>query len=78
MDCPNLLIRSFCVGRNQEHCNECAKEGKFRHLAPETLHEYEFFELPPFSDLLEISSHAKLAVLYLSLHYIQSAMTRNV
>lgn len=78
MDCPNLLIRSFCINRTRGCCAGCAEEGKYKKLEPEALREYEFFELPPFSDLLEISSHAKLAVLYLSLHYIQSAMTRNV
>jgi len=77
-DCPCPTIMLFCINRNRECCSECAAEGKFRKLDPEPLDYYEQFNLPHFSELLEMSAHAKLAVLWLALYYLQRAMTRDV
>ena len=67
--CP---VRPWCVNRDRECCDGCAEEGNLRHLEPETLRDWEQFELPPFQELLEMSSHAKLAVLWLALYYMQT------
>lgn len=77
-DCPCPEIRPFCINRSRDCCVECAAEGKFKHLEPETLYNWEHFKLPTFSELLEMNSYAKLAVLWLTLYYWQEAMTRDV
>ncbi len=77
-ECPSLLVRAYCINKVREGCTECAKEGKFRSLAPEYLYNHEQFTFPSFAELLEMSSHAKLAVLFLALYYILAKMNRDM
>jgi len=77
-ECPCLLIKTYCLNRTRGCCTECAKEGKFRKLEPETLHDHEQFNIPSFAELLEMSPYAKLAVLFLALYYILAKMNRDI
>jgi len=76
-DCPCPTIVPFCRNRDHECCIECAEEGQFRYLEPETLRDWERFELPLFRELLEMSPHAKLAVLWLTLYYLQQVVVKD-
>jgi hypothetical protein len=68
----------WCINKNRECCQECAAEGKFRYLEPETTVDWDTFRLPPLSELLEMSHWARLAVLWMALWYLQQAATRDV
>ena len=76
-DCPCSFIMPWCLNRSRECCVECAKEEQFRYLEPETLWDWEHFRLPTFQELLKMSSHAKLAVLWLALYYLQQKGQQN-
>ena len=51
-------------------CTECDKEGKFRHLSPAPLLNWEIPELPPYYKLMEMDSWQVRACFYLTLHYL--------
>ena len=61
----------YCINRDRDCCSGCAREGQFRHLEPVSLWDWEHFELPPFGDLLGMSSYAKLAIIWLALYFLQ-------
>ena len=52
-------------------CAECDGEGRFRHLAPVPLRDWESLEIPAFYKLIELSVHERLAIIYLALYYMQ-------
>ena len=70
-------ICPWCINKDRESCSGCAAEGRFRFLEPETLWNWEHFELPPFRELLEMNGPAKLAVLWLALYYLQQKEQQN-
>ncbi len=61
----------YCANRNREPCSACEGEGKFRHLAPEVLHNWEIPELPPHHKLVEMDAWQVRACFYLGLFYLQ-------
>ncbi len=52
-------------------CAECDKEGKFRHLSPMPLRDWEIPDLPPYYKLMEMDAYAVRAMFYLVLHHLQ-------
>ncbi len=52
-------------------CMECEEEGKFRHLSPAPLLNYEIPDLPPYYKLMEMDSWQVRACFYLGLFYLQ-------
>ena len=75
--CPCLTIMPYCINRTSDACVQCAREGKYRHFEPEVLNEWEIPGIPPFSELLKMDGYAKLAVMYLLLHWLMQQHTRN-
>ena len=69
----NLKICIWCRNRNQEICvEECRPEGRYRHLEPECLPDWELPpELPPFHKLVDLPAVERLALIYLHAFYAQ-------
>ncbi len=61
----------YCANRNREPCSACEEEGKFRHLAPKVLRNWEIPDLPPYYKLMETDACAVRAMFYLVLHHLQ-------
>ena len=61
----------YCANRERDVCVECQEAGKFRHLAPETLYNWEFLELPPYYKFMEMNIYEIRALFYLVLWYQQ-------
>jgi hypothetical protein len=73
-----MQICIYCGNNGRERCQaECQPEGKYRHLEPETLHEWESAELPPYRELVDWDAWAKFAILYLKAFYADLERQRN-
>lgn len=69
----NFNICVYCGNKQKEVCpRECQPEGRYRHLEPEPLREWEQPpELPPFREMVDESPHAVRAIIWLNAHYRQ-------
>lgn len=67
----NMRICRWCQYSMVDVCLEkCQPEGRYRYLKPNELMEWESIpHLPPFRDLVDLSAHERLALLYLSAYY---------
>ena len=67
----NMKICVWCTNRESESCiTECQQEGKYRHLDPEPLEEWEPGpRLPQFRDMLQMTPYERLAILWLAIFY---------
>lgn len=73
-------ICTWCINRDREICiEECAPEGKYRYLEPVALEHWEPPPpLPPFCELVDSPAYAKLAFVFLGLHYLREIETSSV
>ncbi|MSP12818.1 MAG: hypothetical protein EXR62_07660 [Chloroflexi bacterium] len=80
IELPSPAICVWCINQYKERCiSQCAPEGKFRYLEPSSLEQWEMPPaLPPFRELLQMSGHEKLAILYLGLFYLHWMETKEV
>ena len=63
----SCYVRPWCINRNRNRCpcDNCEA------LEPETMHDYERFELPTFREWCKLSVGERGAVLWLALYYMQ-------
>jgi len=74
---PDQRICVYCANRQGEVCGSCFREARYRGLVPEALAAWEAVpELPSFKELLEMPAAARLAFVYLGLHYLVREKTR--
>lgn len=67
----NCYVRPWCISRHKDccPCDNCEA------LEPETLPNWEAFELPLFREWCELSAGERGAVLWLALYYMQQKGT---
>jgi hypothetical protein len=60
----------YCANKRKDVCiQRCVPEGKFRHLEPEVVPEWELPRLPSYREFMEWPAPAKVAYLYLIAYY---------
>ena len=68
---PNSKICIWCSHKGDEACiTECQKGGRYHHLDPEQLEQWEPGpRLPPFREMLQMTASERLAILWLVTFY---------
>ena len=68
----NLSICNYCLNRYKDVCaEECQSEGKYRHLEPEPLPDWELPpELPPYREMVDLLFPEVRAVIWLHAYYL--------
>jgi hypothetical protein len=74
----SMHICIWCGNNNRDVCQEeCQPEGKYRHLAPVPPDPWEVAPSPPdFRELVDLPAAERLAVLWLSVYYLDRAHKR--
>ncbi len=76
----NMTICVWCANRIRHECQtECQPEGRYRHLVPDRLPEWEQPPSPPsFREMLDMSPVERLAMLWLLAYYLDWGNKKDV
>jgi hypothetical protein len=66
---PREEICIYCSNKKFDVCTPCGQEGKYRHLVPTMLENWENFDHLVMKNLVDWDAPSRLAALYLMAYY---------